>query len=281
MASEFMLAGGGADLTESTRKIVPLEQSTVPFRLYNGYTIIAQGTIGGLTSQNLLIDTGASPTIIDQRAADKLGLKRELAKLALFNRNVPAQNAVVKNVVFGPVHRDILPVLVADLSSIERQLKLRVDAIIGLDLIGERSFSIDYKHKLISFGAAQDSQEVPFSSGPPFITVAIKIANRPMRLLVDTGTFGLMLFGSQVRGLDAEMTKVNGSSHNIGGRFRYQTMVVPAAKLGRVNFGQQYVSVVDDQLDWGRQFDGLMGIPFLHPSRISFNFERNTFGWSH
>jgi Aspartyl protease len=46
----------------------------IRFKLYQGYIIVVQGSIGTLQKLNFVIDTGAVPSVVDPRVAQKLGL---------------------------------------------------------------------------------------------------------------------------------------------------------------------------------------------------------------
>ena len=46
--------------------------SSVPFRVYRGHFIVVEGSLANLTKQNFVIDTGVSPTMINQRVAQSL-----------------------------------------------------------------------------------------------------------------------------------------------------------------------------------------------------------------
>ena len=49
-------------------------QHVVPLKLYGQHLIVVQGSIGSFEKRNLVIDTGAYPSIIDRGLAKKLHL---------------------------------------------------------------------------------------------------------------------------------------------------------------------------------------------------------------
>ena len=61
----------------------PPVEGTVSFDLYQGYLIVARGSAGTRTSLTFLLDTGASPTVIDTRLARKLHLQAAPASAAV------------------------------------------------------------------------------------------------------------------------------------------------------------------------------------------------------
>jgi hypothetical protein len=42
--------------------------SSVPFRVYRGHFIVVEGSLANLPKQNFVIDTGVSPTMINQQS---------------------------------------------------------------------------------------------------------------------------------------------------------------------------------------------------------------------
>ena len=46
----------------------------VPFKLCRGYAIVVRGSVGNLKNLNFLVDTGAVPSVLDERIAQKLHL---------------------------------------------------------------------------------------------------------------------------------------------------------------------------------------------------------------
>jgi predicted aspartyl protease len=272
--------GVGGDLTVRTpRPTQPV--SEFPFKAYQDYLIVVDGRIGNLEHQNLLLDTGSNPSIIDRNVSAKLGLQGTSRDLSLFNKSVSSENVTLPDLQCGPLRRQNLSVMVADFSAISRGLGTRIDAVIGLDVLGAINFTVDYAKRRILFGTASvEHHTVPFISGEQFITVNVKSGGRQLHLLVDTGTPHLVLFESRLRGVDYVPTSVVGTGHNASGNVRFGAVVLPQAKIGTLEVGPQRASVVTRQQDFANDLDGLMGLSCLRPKRISFDFERQLLGWS-
>ena len=60
----------------------------LPFRLFRGYLVIAEGAIGNVHNLNFLVDTGASPSVIDQKIAHDLKLAEHPEKVNMWNKSV-------------------------------------------------------------------------------------------------------------------------------------------------------------------------------------------------
>ena len=255
-------------------------ENEVPFDLYAGYLVVVQGSLGKLEKRNLIVDTGTHPSVLDERIARQLGLSGSKEKLRLVNREIDTAIVLIPHIRLGPISRESLPMLVQDLSFLQRKLGLRVDALVGLDLLGDRSFQIDYASRRIIFGSTQAaSGSIPFESGPPLVTLEMMIENRPLRLLVDTGASGLILFDKRVsKKLRREPAANEASSWNMSGQFSMREVRISRARLGNAGLGPLRVYLTPDQ-SHDFEFDGLIGISILHAKQISFDFERRLFTW--
>jgi hypothetical protein len=61
------------------------QKTEIPFDLYNGNLIIVKATVGSFKNVNLILDTGTSPTAINQVMADRLNVRGKLALLQTLN----------------------------------------------------------------------------------------------------------------------------------------------------------------------------------------------------
>lgn len=127
----------------SVRSTEPIAE--VPFELYQHHLIVVKGSIGRLNGLTLLIDTGTIPSIVDARIARKLKLHAEPSTLISFGQEVPVKSAVLDGFSIGPLESGRVPAGVGDLSYLQG---VRVDAIVGLDVLARTSFSIDYQRQV-------------------------------------------------------------------------------------------------------------------------------------
>ena len=132
--------------------------SELPIQLCRDYLVVVEGSIGTLEKLTFIIDTGTFPSIIDQRIATALGLSEREGKAVLVGQSVQAKLATLPFVAVGPARVESVPVLVQDLSSLEKTLGRRIDAIVGLDVLGRNSFSINYRTKRLRFGSVERSR---------------------------------------------------------------------------------------------------------------------------
>ena len=250
----------------------------IPFQLERGHLVIVEGSLGQLTGRRLIVDTGSSPTILDVRIAQELKLQGSLSRLELFNGSSLARTSILPSLTLGPVTARSLPVLVSDLSFVQRDLGIRIDAIIGLDVL-RTSFVIDYESRVIRFGSLPWLPEsVPFASAPPLVTVKMQVQGEPARVLVDTGASGLLLF-RKPRGFDLQSAKRLQTADNLSGSFEREQVEVSDLRLGSSDLGRRIAYVANARESVSRDYDGLMGIPALGIKQIAFDFERGVLSW--
>ncbi len=253
----------------------------LPLRLYRDYVVVFKGSIGPIKNLNFILDTGAVPSVIDQRVANKLGLGGRAEKVLAFGRDLKTRMVTLPEVRFGPVKAMSVPALCQDLSFVEKGLGVRVDAMIGFDVLGRHSFGIDYGAKKLVFGPVEsDAFSHPIQSRPGFVYLTFHVQGKPLYLVVDTGAKDLILFsarlGTRLNGLRAQSTKV---SSNLAGEMALKRVQLPEARLGTNDLGVLNAFLLDDPEQANLGFDGSLGVRSLGLTRLAFDFERQTISW--
>ena len=254
----------------------------VPFVLHRGYTIVVHGSIGGRKGLNFIIDTGAVPSVVDRRLSHRLGLVGTADRVSVFARTAPAERVVLPAVDVGPVHAVAVQALVEDLSFIERGLGVRIDALIGLDMLGKTNFSIDYGASRLRFDPYFDPTDVwaHMAEVADYVMVEIELNGIPVHLMVDTGVNHLILFEGRTEGLLAtNHLQTEKASSTIGGSVRLRQVEPPIARLGRTPLPVASVLVLETPANLSLAIDGLLGVAALKPVRVDFNFEQRAIGW--
>src|SRR5215475_9692076 len=132
-----------------------------------------------------------------------------VGKLAVHNQVVDAQQGVLPSMQIGTLRAESLPVLIRDLGFLQKDLGIRIDGIIGLDVLSLRNFSIDYTTKRIVFGAASVSGfSVPLQSTAPWLTVRMEVDGVSVYLLLDTAASRIILFQSRIRNRLPELPRL-------------------------------------------------------------------------
>src|SRR5215469_4732179 len=96
------------DATGNEKPLVMLRRAGIPFKLYQNYLIVVQGSLGSLEGLNFLIDTGANVTSIDRRIARKLDLKGQKHKLALLNQAALVERVELHSLQVGSLRVESL-----------------------------------------------------------------------------------------------------------------------------------------------------------------------------
>ena len=163
-------------------------------------------------------------------------------------------------------------------SAISLVAGVRIDAIVGLDVLARTSFSIDYRKRVLRFSSdGREESAAPLELAWPFLTVRMTIAGQQVRLLVDTGSSDLVLFKSRMpaalsdapwRG-DKTVQYASGAARLVRLELRQVRLgtrvwpALPAWSLDRVPDG------------YPLSIDGVLGVVALGCRRVQFDFERN------
>ena len=247
---------------------------TLRFELYQGYLMVVHGSAGPLKGLNFLLDTGASPSVLDTRLASRLHLERSPARVRVVGGMAEAEVAIASDLVLGPVERARLPVQIEDLSFLQKALPVRIDGIVGLDTLGQSSFVIDYVAREIHFGAySRMPFSVPLRFKGGLAVVEVEVNRVRAQLMVDTGASALTLFA---RGTGT--VKDLKVSQSIG-EFTHKEVTLRSLRLGGTEFGQEPASVVLGEPQ-GSDFDGLVSPAVLGMRRVAFDLDRSILEFS-
>lgn len=252
----------------------------VPFELYQRHLIVTKGSIGRLNGLSLLIDTGTIPSMVDGRIARKLRLQTESSMLVAFGQSVSIQSAVLDGFRIGPLQSGPVPAGVGDLSYLKRA---RIDAIVGLDVLGRTTFSVDYQKRVLRFSRSDREDSVaPLELVWPFLTVRMAVAGQQVRLLVDTGSSDLVLFKTRMpAALSGAPWRGDKIVQYASGAARLRRLDLRQVGLGAHVWDKLPAWELDRVLHgYPPSIDGVLGVLALGCQRVRFDFERNEFGWS-
>jgi predicted aspartyl protease len=240
----------------------------IPFHLYQGYLIVVPGSAGPEKNLNFLLDTGTNVSVLDQKLARKLKLQEKPGVVTSLNVRVAVGRAVVPSLEVGSTKHENVPVVIQDLSLFDRTVPVPVDAVIGLDVLGDKAFEIDYRSQRINFGPLPPSREylpLRMSQGLPLLDA--KFNQTPVQLVLDTGASSLVLFEAKKM---ATPPTVQHSSRGVGD-FEGKSMWLHTVRLGQTEFrGEPALLVHPDGLD-GADYDGLLSPALLGISRIGID----------
>lgn len=268
----FLAPGAVAKHSKGVQKL--------PFRLYRNHLIITTGSLGGLQNRNLLIDTGANPTVVDEALVHELGLKSIAGphtNLKIVGGAVPTYYAILQSLDLGPIHRESLTVAIENLSLMQAQVGVRIDAIIGLDAIEPDNFEIDYESRKISFGDIRVSSPVPMLRANPFVVVKTQVNGATLDLAVDTGTPELVLFRDE---MPSSSVGLQGGNEvplsNVAGDMTATEVQVTNLKIGKKALNKS--TAVLASAGQCCTFQGMLGVSATQFRRVSFDFQHGLLG---
>ena len=252
----------------------------LPFRISNGYLILAEGAIGTRTHLKFLLDTGASMSIVDSKIADGMKLHREPTQSFSFDRKLAWDQAAIPEVRFGPITAKNTVMLVGPLAKYS-EFARNVDAIIGLDLLHLCDFTVDYAAKKIVFhSSAAESPQVGDKALTGGLTLLIQIQGHPVRLIVDTGFPGILLFEERVFAKVPELkTTRNVSRVTLGERLHAKATTLRDVAIGPTSRDTSVLLAQAPPAEMLPGIEGVAGIAALKARRVHFNFIERTLSW--
>lgn len=260
-------------------------RATVRFDLYGGYLIVAHGSAGSpagrLNDLNFLVDTGTSVPIIDAQVAQKLHLAPDTsANIVIVGGRARGSNATLPELEFGPIRQSNLPIITTDLSFFRRQLPVRIDAIVGLNVVGQLPFVIDYAAQTISYGhQAPLAFSVPLKLDEGLATFDAEIDRATVHLAFDTGVGSLVLFDPGRTGSFKVETATVRQTSDVG-KFDSKSTRLQTVRLGDEEFRQKSALLVSNPKQSQLKFDGLMSPPALGISQVSVDLKSRVLAFS-
>jgi predicted aspartyl protease len=256
-----------------------LNERILPVYLVNDYLIIVHGSIGGFEKRNLVIDTGANPTVITPDLAKKLHLAGSTEQLQTVGHNMNSQVVFLPTLQVGPIQVQNLRVLVQDLTEFDKKLGLRVDALVGLDVLAHSSFRIDYHEKKMVFGAVPS---LPFSAPIRWTgymaCIDARVDGQTVPLLLDTGAADIMLFSQRISGL-ADKAGTVWNNTGLAGHFTLRQIKLNSLDAAGSNLGPREVFVSDSKNAERYPYEGLLALGSQRFRQVGFDFEHQLFTW--
>jgi predicted aspartyl protease len=248
------------------------------FDLYRGYLVVARGSVGPIKGLNFLVDTGTSPAVLDRKVAQRLHLEETPGSLAVLDGSVAAARATATSVRLGPLQIDRLPVVIEDLGFFEKAIALPIDGVVGLDVLGQSAFEINYRSHEIRFGEFPKlAYSLTFERQRGLPIVEAELDHVPLRLLVDTGASSLFLFG---RSTPKTVSPKKVSFPKSIGEAESKQVFLHGLKLGEMEFGPEVGYMVRGRTDGLFDFDGLFSPATMGITRLAIDSANGRVGFS-
>ncbi len=254
------------------------ERKDIPFELHNGYLVVVKGSIGNLKNLSFVVDTGSYRSVLDERIARKLHLKSagSIEELAP-NHIVQMGKVLVPELTWGDATMASFSPLVFDLSPIFKHIGIHGDMLLGLDVLHQTSFQVDFRSRRIHFGGNQEPEiSIPFVPNVPYLIVETSIDGYPEKLLLDTASDSLTVFGDRLPN-DGQSLRTAGVGRDVSGSVPFTQLTGKLVLLGNsIVCGAPVFSISAMRES---RYDGSLAPRILGASKIYFDFERRRFGW--
>jgi len=234
---------------------IPAE--SVPVHVLGGFLVVAQGQIGG-ERQNFILDTGTSPSILNTRVAWQLGLALAPAIVTAIGREAEVAATSVPRLRLGTLQVEAATFFVTDLTDVERAWNIPIAGILGLDILGKRSFRLDYERALLEFGeVSREGIPIGLSEGLNLPIAEVRINGKALRLLVDTGSDHLVFFAKNAGAVLPEPSSAPLQGNSVAGGIPVRQALPLEFEWSGRRF-QQNALVVPGRGE--SLFDGLMSV---------------------
>lgn len=253
----------------------------VPFQLHDEHLIVIKGRIGTLDHLNLIIDTGASWTILDSEVAQRAGLRRgETEMVNSYGGEVKVRKAVVPQLMLGGLTFQEVSVQVAELSFRGMARRIRIDGLIGLNMLRRTSLSIDFEKKIITFGeVSHTDSRFPFYGKLPIIPAPVYIDGKRLTLLLDTGAKHMILYQSKAEGsISMKQTGESQQIYHLGKKATLKQVLLKEAAMGPSRWNEFPAYLLDVRCSESSP-DGVLGVASLRLKELNLDFKDNLVSW--
>ncbi len=278
---------------------VAAETSWIPFQL-GGKVVFVEATINGAGPFRLIVDTGATETVLTPSVARRVGLKT-------WSATAEQRKGIVKEIMVGGAVVKDLRVFVFDPP---QALSLRLDkgmdygGMLGYTFLSGFATTLDYTAQRIRFdpiGRKATTGEPDDQGAPPLGSDASRTAptathtsprpvsfmirdqlihvpgtingRGPLTFLLDTGSAEVMVMPGTARRLGLPL--VQG-----GGRAGTQAMFSTLDELAIGEVHVQGITAVVGRLGWERSsaitYDAIVGFPFFSNLVLTINYRDRT-----
>jgi len=263
--------------------VVPVQgvdPATLDLEILRQGHIVVRGSVGPVAKLTFMIDTGASVTAIDQGLVDKLGLEKGTVQAAsLFDSGGQFPEVVLEDLAMGPARIESVEAVVMDFSMMN--LGKRVDVIVGLDVLRQLEFTIDYRSRKLQFGALPALEHQAAIVGmAPLLLVEVSKEGRSLRMMLDSGAGESVLCESRVKDMEKHlgMRSVERLNHLQGGTY------VRRVELRGAVMGTEALEPIPAVLAVlpgleALELDGILALRSLGQNRVHFDFDQGLLSW--
>jgi predicted aspartyl protease len=254
--------------------IVP--EAAIPFELKQ-HLIVIRASIGNVHDIELALDTGASTTVLSPKLAKRLQLKDERKReVLILGKKMKIKEFELPRLCLGDICHEHTVARVSSLHAVP------VDGLLGLDVLKKTSFTIDFVSQQIRFGTVIHSgSSQKFVPQLPFLMTRVRIGEKTLCLLLDSGCGDLILFQRRVGdSLIMDRTGQKIPLEGSGAKAKAEMVYLEGVSLGDCRWKSLRAFLLNDRkTDQYGTLDGILGLGSLDIRQIAFDFDHNQISW--
>lgn len=257
----------------------------LPVTVRKGGYVIADVLLNGKPVR-LILDSGASFSVIPQKLSDELSVKY-MADMTILNAvgtTIPAHVGVLDSLSMGNIHVNNVPVIYTEKSRFLKQQ--RVDGLLGWDILRKFSYTTDFNaqtltiRKPVTDSAAEKNL---FGIGFPLMAVQTESGNQ-LNMFFDSGSNSVDLMANGVTKLSDHKTirrlkAITGIGKTKIGLFHYVKNVTFKVNQTPLTCERAYLSPLNDWLTLNIRRDGILSnVPF-RKGKLTVDYINNHFDY--
>jgi predicted aspartyl protease len=256
------------------------ESDEVPFTVLNGYLIVVEARIGERSRVKFALDTGATYSALRTDFASGLDTAHLPVRVVNLDETLTLERVKILDFQLGPIRISDLAMIKHDLGYL-RASAPEVDGLIGLDVLRLRSFSIDFHRRKIKFGLQRSLRSsAPIEIAQSYVAVEVRLQDRPVHLLVDTGVRSILLYRDRIADRLPSVKverRIRGAS--LSGDASLEVVTLPRLQLNSIELERRAVLLRTSPAGFLPGVDGYLSLAALGAWRVSFDFERSQLSW--
>lgn len=265
VVTTFVIAHLSADGTE------------IPIRLHQ-HLIVVKGSVNGRPDLNLVIDTGATHSVVSNLHCRSLKIRTTKLSAVSWGKKVRVKAGRLDSVAIGDVTFENVETQVGDVSLASG---LRIDLLVGLDLLRRTNVTIDYARRVLILGSHEAlPEQCPFYPKLPFLLMRVDVQGKSLPMILDTGSPYVVFFRSEVANkVRLTRTRERQQIAHAAGTLTLRKVVLDETELGEHNLGALTAYLMDTTSAPYGGAAGILGPASLGLERLHLDFETNRIGW--
>jgi hypothetical protein len=220
----------------------------IRFRLVSESWIVVPVLLNGQGPYEVILDTGANATFVDQEIASQLNLPVLGARSGNTLLGAPTLSFSTAGLTLGGRELGATPVLIQDLVAV-RRIDPKIRGMIGWDVLSRVSFVIDYARRQIrlsepSFQERFTGERISYTNEQGMLLVPVlipRLSKERLRMVLDSGASEILLFSRQPEELDSvrdrEASVVDAAGDHTLGFVKIPSVTIGSRTLGGLSAG--------------------------------------------